>query len=178
MPPIINPDGDKWVRIFLNEGYMKYEAGQGGRPFFACPSYGDDTPYEKNWSLDACTYGIQYDVDGNTDMCWNIFKPKVLVENANNPQWINVSGQRSPSEFIIFADTASLGISSEQQWYYFIRAESNTAAKKLLHLRHSNKANCVFADGHAEGIDKQKAVELDVTHYKTQKGCNEIGEYY
>ena len=57
-------------------------------------------------------------------------------------------------------------------------AFSNSAPCKLLHLRHSNRANSVFADGHAEGIKGDRAAELGYPKYKTQKGCNEIGVYY
>lgn len=179
LPPYINSASRTWVRIMTDNGYMKYfKAGQGGRPYFCCPSYGDDSLYEIQWQVEQFTYGITHDVDGNADMCWNIFKPKVVIKNANNPQWINASDKHSPSAFIMFADTGRLGMASKMQWYYFTEAFSNSAPCKLLHLRHSNRANSVFADGHAEGIDGQKAAEASYSHYKTQKGCNEIGEYY
>jgi prepilin-type N-terminal cleavage/methylation domain-containing protein/prepilin-type processing-associated H-X9-DG protein len=180
LTPYINSAGKTWIVTLTDNGYLrKYTAGQGGRPFFTCPVYGDNSLYSVSQSqVEQLTYGLSSDVDGNADMCWNIFAPKVMIKNATDPQWINRSGQYSASEFIMFADTGRLGMASNIQWYYFTGASSNSAPCKLLHLRHSNRANSVFADGHANGIRKDRAVELGYHRYKTQKGCNEIGEYY
>jgi prepilin-type N-terminal cleavage/methylation domain-containing protein/prepilin-type processing-associated H-X9-DG protein len=179
LTPYVNSAGKTWIVILTDNGYLRsYTAGQGGRPFFTCPVYGDNSLYDVQSQVEQLTYGLSSDVDGNAGMSWNIFAPKVVIKNAENPQWINRSGQYSASEFLMFADSARLGMASNVQWFSFTDAASNTAANKLLHLRHSNQANCIFADGHVDGILGERAVELGYPHYKTQKGCNEIGEYY
>jgi len=179
IPPRINSASRTWVRILTDNSYMNYyTAGQGGRPFWACPSYGDDSLYDSQSQVEQLTYGMATQVSFNTGSCWKILGSKVVVVNCLTPQWITRSGKYNPSEFLMFADTARLGMESNIQWYYFTEAFSNSAPCKLLHLRHSNRANSVFADGHAEGIKGDRAAELGYPKYKTQKGCNEIGVYY
>jgi len=178
VPPRKNLAGKTWTRILTDNGYMKYyKAGQGGRPFFTCPSYGSDSYYEIQSQVEEVTYGMGIDLDMDYSACWRIVSPKVIIVNESTPQWIGRNNKYSPSEFLLFADSARLGMTFQFQWYY-INERSNSAACKVLHLRHSNKANSVFADGHAESIEGGRAVVLGYPHYKTQKGCNEIGIYY
>lgn len=178
IPPYLNNANKTWIRIMTDNAYMPYyKANQGGRPFFSCPSYGPDSYYTQQHRVEQLTYGMGIDINMEIEGCWKITTPKVRVKNVAHPEWVERSDNYSQSEFMMFADSARLGMATNGQWYYFWNRTTKDA-DKVLHLRHSNKANTVFADGHVEGVDKTLAAKSGYFNYKTQKGCDETGNYY
>ena len=68
--------------------------------------------------------------------------------SANPPGW-RLAPILSPTTRVIAADSRERSAAMQ---CYFIRPTSNGAAQKT-HLRHANKANTLFADGHVSGAD-------------------------
>ena len=115
------------------------------------------------------------------DSCWKIDSGKVkyYYHDAFYTSFIAARGKNlyNPSEFILIGDSAQLG--GMQQWYYANASYgSYTATSKLIHTRHSNKANALFADGHVLPCGPAELIGNGITSYKTQIGSNQNGMFY
>jgi prepilin-type processing-associated H-X9-DG protein/prepilin-type N-terminal cleavage/methylation domain-containing protein len=110
---------------------------------FLCPTY---KPFQwQNW---INVYGIRRDPPTNcTSGPGKIFFRVACVEN--------------PSEYLHLADTTSQsqgGYTARQ--YYFFRVASPL---RMIHARHSRRANGLFLDGHVEACDRPRLEGLGMT---------------
>jgi len=130
-----------WNRNLATCGYLKYEdASQKFDAFMYCPSafpmtrdrvtYFEQTYGMKQWKSSNVS-NLEFDT------------PKKLTQLSNF------------SEFFLIGDSYHTSLNSQ---YEAIGQGSNGSTKKV-HLRHSGKANMVFADGHAAPIDAATVIE-------------------
>lgn len=121
----------------------------------ACPSF---PPYGIFSYLH--TYGMRCPFNATTNFL-NIFTTPISsdYDGTFNSNW-----KTSPSKCIIVADTAeSSGSVAYTQNYGFQTHTSNVVPK--IHLRHSGKANSLFADGHVIGCNENDLADCGIIHY-------------
>ena len=167
-----------WPKILMDGGYAPIPTPSSFKPcIFICPSYPPrvyDYPYTNHNTFG--TYGMPVDEVMDGGACFRIFKdPVVIVNDPTFPEWNARSGVYSPANFLLLADSSRLGTSAQGA---FIVDRTDTASNYVLHLRHFDTANGLFADGHVESIGPGKAAECGFSHYKTQEGCDEEGIFY
>ncbi len=176
LAPSYATSGTRFWTTILVQGAYTTKVNYNKPNIFACPSakYNGDTSNPGSW-----TYGMNlFSDNANNGMCWKIFRNKVLVVNAVSPQFIPESNKYAPSDFILVGDSSVLGMAySNLQWYYMIN-DASAATSRSLHMRHNDRANILFADGHTSPIDRKRALDCGYVHYKTQKGSNENGVFF
>ena len=84
---------------------------------------------------------------------------------ADSDYWFSNKKLINPSSTVILGDSIQKYIKGDlsywRQGYYFIDAAPSKDAHYTLHLRHSNGANCGFADGHAQRLEAARISQLD-----------------
>ena len=110
---------------------------------FVCPAY---KPFTfASW---VNIYGIRLDAPTN---CTSGPK-RIYFKTDCVPQ---------PSEYLHFADTTSQAQGGYTAWqYYFFRVSSPL---RMVHTRHSRRANGWFLDGHVEACGPQRLESLGIT---------------
>lgn len=115
---------------------------------FQCPSY---RPVEfQDWKL---TYGIRRDppISYLFGVATNwILRPELVIDQVDHP-----------SDYLHVADTTSQAQNgwTARQYYRFNAA----GPVKNVHARHSGRANGLFLDGHAEGLNRRQLEDLGIT---------------
>jgi prepilin-type processing-associated H-X9-DG protein len=108
---------------------------------------------------------------------WNIAAAKPVYSGP--PQYAGYNafnGARSAAALIIYTDSGRLGSAYQT---YRVRPEfSSGSGDRVMHLRHTGKANAVFADGHAESCSRTAAESYGFKHYMLMSGCDETGAVY
>jgi prepilin-type processing-associated H-X9-DG protein/prepilin-type N-terminal cleavage/methylation domain-containing protein len=176
-PPIAtNSSGYFWPDSLKENNYIPNVsinfADYGKHTFLNCPGYDvGGTP--------GCQYyGMLSDAGAaGADGCWRIFDKTVTYLHNGAVVAVPRGGVYTPSRFILIGDSAGMG--SDIQWYsvspyYF----SYSASSKVIHARHSRKANALFADGHIEPCGRDELVAGGITGFKTQDGCSQDGARY
>jgi len=173
-PPIATSASVLWPNFLKEGGYIpNTPVVYGKSTFLNCPSY----PVA-GAGLGPQYYGMLTDGgSAGVSGCWKIFYSKVNYHYNGSVAVVPRGGLYSPSQFIFIGDSASLG--SEVQWYWANPSYiSYTSASKLIHTRHMNKADALFADGHVDGNGRTELIKNGITGFKTQSGCNQDGNYY
>jgi prepilin-type processing-associated H-X9-DG protein/prepilin-type N-terminal cleavage/methylation domain-containing protein len=169
-------DGTRiWSNILIEGSYMP-NINFNKPNVFVCPSARYILQGYNNSG--GWIYGLNTPLNNNYGMCWKIFRDKVLIVNANSTQWTYESNRFAPSEFILMGDSAILSLSYDNLQWYWMANSSSSAESRTLHMRHRERANILFADGHAAPTDGRRAAELMFPHYKKQNGSNENGEFF
>jgi prepilin-type processing-associated H-X9-DG protein/prepilin-type N-terminal cleavage/methylation domain-containing protein len=81
-----------------------------------------------------------------------VYKAGIVISGTPRGTWINTQKTKHASEFIMLGDTvdknniqfSSLYIKS---WNYF------------MHMRHNNRSNLAYVDGHVSSVDSNQAIE-------------------
>lgn len=173
-PTLVSGASYIWADSLKEGGYIPNKPLQPGQhTVLNCPSYPVVPPGIGNQYYGMVTAGGSVSGAG----CWNIFGRKIkYFVNGAFPAVLR-GNKYSPSEFILIGDSARLG--SETQWYYASPfAWAYSAATKLIHTRHMNKANALFADGHVDGCGRSELIDNGIKGFKTQAGCNQDGDYF
>ncbi len=131
--PAVADSVGAWAKILYLNGYIPH-----GSNTYVCPSY---PPYRAGSS--AQTYGRRSATAGNLGYC------RITAHHVLGIAIAYTSGTQTPSEFIFMGD--SKHENQDVQQYYLT---NNT-----VHIRHSGRANILFADGHVESLDKAGLVE-------------------
>ena len=125
---------------------------------FRCPAYPPHvfTNYFTNW---YCTYGIWSD-------------PPDTVTAGDMKEDLVVSTIQNPVNYLHLADTTSRGRNGwgAVQYYTF-----RTNSQMEVHARHNAAADGWFFDGHAEGMQRPRLEQLNVT---ALFGADTIPGYY
>ncbi len=125
-----HPDRLSWTEMLVDQELLPAPVS-GETTTLLCPCL---QPF--GWYQRARSYGI-----------WtNSYKPyKILSNNVRLADSSTSFG--FPSEFFYIGDT--INTDSNEQWYQFSHCTTNIA----LHLRHSRRANLLFADAHVLALD-------------------------
>jgi prepilin-type processing-associated H-X9-DG protein len=131
-----------WNAAFYNNGYLPIpEAGK--QYILVCPSHFTSINENKGtWTSGGRSYGMRY-YWGRT------FK---ILGQVNDSKGVN---RGNPARFILFADSNHATDAIDYQWYIF---QSYTAGHTV-HLRHLNRCNVLFADGHTDSLSDQQLTE-------------------
>jgi prepilin-type N-terminal cleavage/methylation domain-containing protein/prepilin-type processing-associated H-X9-DG protein len=166
-----------WGQYLADGNYIPSKTVKTGQyTVLNCPDYPVST------SPGAQYYGMLADENIPAyDSCWKIDSGKVryYYHDTFYTDFIAARGKNlyNPSEFILIGDSARLG--GTDQWYCVNASYSSYAASnKLIHTRHSNKANALFADGHVLPCGPAELIGNGITGYKTQIGSNQNGMFY
>ncbi|MHC4872129.1 MAG: prepilin-type N-terminal cleavage/methylation domain-containing protein [Planctomycetota bacterium] len=131
-----------WYNVLKNEKYLP-ENPQG---LIKCPSYSTDS------ILSGRFYGMR--ASGSNYNCYyQIDRGKVSYKYGSN---IYSTGYSS-SNYIIFAD--SLRDDKMTQWYIISDSKAPSRITYDIHTRHNEKANAVFADGHANSLFNEEVID-------------------
>ncbi len=177
-PPFsINSETYFWGQLLADGDYLPSKTVKIGQyTVLNCPDYPVLTDPGTQY------YGMLADENmPSYNSCWNIDSGKVryYYHDTFYTGFIAARGKNlyNPSEFILIGDSARLG--GTAQWYCANASYgSYTASSKLIHTRHSNKANALFADGHVLPCGSAELIGNGITGYKTQIGSNQNGMFY
>jgi len=174
-PPVSTTATYFWAQFLIDGNYLPVNTVKlGQHTVLNCPSYevAGTTP-------GAQYYGMLNDAGAVGNGSWKIEDNKVRYCFNDSFPGVPRTNLYTPSEFILIGDSARLGMGSENQWYsvspYYA---SYSATCKLIHTRHSNRANALFADGHALPCIREELISNGITGFKTQIGSNQNGMFY
>ncbi|OGV35180.1 MAG: hypothetical protein A2020_11610 [Lentisphaerae bacterium GWF2_45_14] len=141
-----------WTTLITELGYCKPQT-VGEPSILVCPSFSPNGTYSK-WYR---TYGLR-SIGANEYI--NIYRSPVYFKTAAlyTPPW---SVNLSPSQASILGDTANTADSPISQCYWFSVQQASVA----LHVRHTNKVNLYFVDGHAAGESAPNLGPLFIKYY-------------
>ena len=146
----LKPDGtalySQWYRRLGRGGYVDKSNKYGDSDIFYCPSYppvaaSDDT-VENPLDVEH-RYGMRSWVPKGGGWALNDEKRLLPLNSIENP-----------ADFFLVADSA---LTTEQVQGYFITQGS---ASWRVHVRHNQRANAVFADGHVAAMDRAYFAKL------------------
>jgi prepilin-type processing-associated H-X9-DG protein len=129
-----------WCYRLGRGGYISKSDTNGNSPVFACPlipKKGTGSMPEEN------KYGMR------------VWAPDNTQPSIEEDRLLPLSAIETPSDFFLVAD--SINNSTNIQWYC-LTPDGSTV--KGIHLRHNNKANAVFADGHVAAKDRDYFAQL------------------
>ena len=146
----------RWISGFNKLGYLpNYEVA-------VCPS---QAPYV--YESDYRTYGLRYQVDDLPD---NV----EVLKNGTTKQsgYISFKHIKFPTKFLYILDSIYGGtaVNAKEKQYYIIDFNSTVYS---IHLRHNDRANVLFADGHVAPRIGQEIVK-DAEHEFTT-GSDTLG---
>lgn len=140
--PHVTPQFESWATVLSTNSTLT------ARDVFVCPSYKPNV--FQDWRL---VYGIRRDppttyLAGNM-VNW-LTRPELVIDKVENP-----------SDYLHVVDTTSQAQDgwTARQYYKFNAA----GPVKNVHARHSGRANGLFLDGHAEGLNRRRLEELGIT---------------
>jgi prepilin-type N-terminal cleavage/methylation domain-containing protein len=158
----------EWARGLMRAGYVTGPrlglADSSASTIFVCPS-------EKPFGVYAATnhtYGMRQ-IASHT--AFKINATPILYGLVNNSNKCYQTGTYSlwkiPSK-VWFVTDSRKSLAAEEQWYFVERAGDATA--KLIHTRHSNKANLLNVDLHVDSKSGDELKQVQVGNYYTQEG--------
>jgi prepilin-type N-terminal cleavage/methylation domain-containing protein/prepilin-type processing-associated H-X9-DG protein len=158
--------GTQWARLIM---YFKYAPSTPNAipdanysTFFVCPSM---APWGK-YSNASYTYGMRRVGTYQTAFKISASPVKYALFSGNNIyKYGSYSTWKNPSYVWFIADSKG-SLTSVNQWYYVDITGSTTS--KLIHTRHGNKGNLLFADLHVSSKDGNELKEMGCNYY-TQK---------
>jgi prepilin-type processing-associated H-X9-DG protein/prepilin-type N-terminal cleavage/methylation domain-containing protein len=164
-----------WANTLKDGKYISVKKQQAGEhTVLNCPAY------HVGFAVGNQYYGMLTTAGAASNVgSWNIFAPKVKYFTGNTLPYISRANVYSPSEFILIGDSTRLGNSNNQQWYWaHPYYASYAAACKLIHARHMNKANALFADGHVIPCGRGELINNGITGFNMESGCNQDGVFF
>lgn len=138
--------GQIWSRQLMDKGYLNQKEGL---KVLRCP-YGKTQypPFQgTTWYWES--YGMQ------------MYREELIWTDKNGPigssRWTTLYPSRvsNPSNYLLLADSAASDTGCQS-----LRISKLFQSKSCLSLRHQNKANGFFLDGHMEQLDENRATEL------------------
>lgn len=140
-----------WAGLLVHLEYLNDDA-KGVR----CPSY---PPYESE--LYFGTFGINFWSKTGDNNDSNVIHNKL---NANSV-FIDHYKIATPTEFVFLVDSTNIGGDSQAHW-----AQSKSNSTAGAHVRHGNKANTLFADGHAKAVSHFELIKFGFQYGRLEDG--------
>ncbi len=174
-PPITTPDERPWFQQLAEKRYLP-STGPNESSTFQCPD-SVSSP-----TIGTKSYGMVTDGDA-LHGGWKILFVEKVSWYRTHPTAYQGSMVRNnlytPSRFILVGDSAILGVEKNLQWYYVTPATNHySASTRLMHTRHGNKANVIFADGHGATVTGEELEANGIRSYKTSSGKAQNGISY
>jgi prepilin-type N-terminal cleavage/methylation domain-containing protein/prepilin-type processing-associated H-X9-DG protein len=158
-----NAQWHRWLTVYGYFGPNTEPAPTNKQSAFVCPAYPPDGVYsELNY-----TYGMRVSTLG----AWylKILGSPVIYSRESDGMKGTYSSWKNPAGIMFMADSRHQ--TNPHQAFYFIYNNTGEGYRRI-HTRHMGHANCIFADGHVEGINKENMIsyalsffdEYDVLH--------------
>lgn len=123
-----------------------------------CPSY---PPYEITGYNH--TFGINFwSHTGDNNETNDIHKK---AGSGNNSVFIDHYKIATPTEFVLLVDSTTIGGTKQAHW-----AQSKSNGTSGAHVRHGEKANTLFADGHAKAITHFELINFGFQYGRLEDG--------
>lgn len=132
-----------WGAIFYNNEFIPMPVV--GKPcILVCPTHFTGISINKGaWTKYGRSYGMRY-------------RPGYRAFRISN-EVKDITGDiyGTPSGFILFSDSNHSDANIDYQWYIFTTYQAGNP----VHLRHLDKCNALFADGHADSLNRQQLMD-------------------
>lgn len=158
-----------WESFYANDYNGNLCLGYGGGAGAYQPWFYNIAPYINNYDILLCP-------SEKPDKYTTVLNYQCYGMNRQETAF--ASGASTPGfgrDFIIFrqdkvdpgtiltADTVSLKLGTPVQWYYFRYNEA--LEQSAIAMRHSNRSNTAYMDGHAESVSPQTLLQKGIHYY-------------
>ena len=150
-----SPSRASWAGLLIAEGYL----GDNDRIVF-CPTF---PPYSYTGNVYNFTFGINYSSLHGASNSGGL-------GSTTNQQSGAITGfiyhQKidAPTEFVLISDSTTANGNKQSHW---LREGLGNAGP---HLRHSNKANTLYADGHAKAVSQGGLIKAGLINGRLSDG--------
>ena len=139
----------------------KYLVNKGD--YFTCPSQYATHKYATNSNWSYTCYGIRIQAPKNSESSYTNLETAGMCDNIGGNVIKSTVDDRTyqPSEYFIFADSileSAPPAKSSQTTVLFLQTEN----ERKIHMRHTKKANCWFADGSVRSQNMSDLVNIHV----------------
>ncbi|MDD7985022.1 prepilin-type N-terminal cleavage/methylation domain-containing protein [Lentisphaera marina] len=156
----LNAGGDWWPEAMYNHEYLPIN-----EDVMTCPSF----PYPGDWLNDWNHNKYQMTYGGSMDRKWDPREGVTFIQDDGiKGIYIKPSEVNSSSDFYLFADSVKVDNNGSSptngqlvQRFTFYWDDRDGANCKGIHIRHNNKGNVWFVDGHVEAAGVGRLTELD-----------------
>jgi prepilin-type processing-associated H-X9-DG protein/prepilin-type N-terminal cleavage/methylation domain-containing protein len=155
IPQYYNSATGFWTEVMMNNRYIK-ATNAGESTYLTCPSFEPFGKYKTRYY----TYGLRA-----IEACMDISKNKIVFDADGTyvPAWRK---EFSPSQASILGDSLAADLINQ-----FSNFNTHGAGGNYLHLRHSQNANMLYADGHVAPVGETNVNDNFIKYYRTQNTC-------
>ena len=145
-----------WSRVLADNGYLPNKDGKGIVNLVTCPSWRQNiTAWDQNQTYGVAANAGGFDVNNSTDLTK---APRLYIGGTTNTYFENpmiMSRMRQPSRAFVLGDSVYGSNTSIGNQQCLIQKYTTST----IHLRHSNRGNMAYADGH--GATKEQGGFVD-----------------
>jgi prepilin-type processing-associated H-X9-DG protein/prepilin-type N-terminal cleavage/methylation domain-containing protein len=145
-----------WSRVLADNGYLPNKDGKGIVNLVTCPSWRQNiTAWDQNKTYGVAANAGSFDINNSTDLSK---APRLYIGGTTNTYFENpmiLSSMRKPSRAFLLGDSVYGSNTSIGNQQCLIQKYTTST----IHLRHSNRANMAYADGH--GATKEQGAFVD-----------------
>lgn len=146
---------EMWAGEQVASGHIVAWPGEYGKPHVAvCPSWRNYYTVARqgfNYQYGGNVYGVTDDLSTHTNLFSGAYTSTIIPTPAERLRLGKI-----PSRWIRIGDSLWTGGVQNTQWGNVNRSTSG------LHLRHADKANCWFVDGHAKTLHGATLIQQDL----------------
>ena len=145
-----------WSRVLADNGYLPNKDGKGIVNLVTCPSWRQNiTAWDQNQTYGVAANAGGFDINNSTDLTK---APRLYIGGTSNTYFENpmiLSRMRQPSRAFVLGDSVYGSNTSIGNQQCLIQKYTTST----IHLRHSNRGNMAYADGH--GASKEQGAFVD-----------------
>ena len=141
-----------WSRVLADNGYLPNKDGKGIVNLVTCPSWRQNiTAWDQNKTYGVAANAGSFDINNSTDLTK---APRLYIGGTTNTYFENpmIFGRiKQPSRAFVIGDSvygSATDLTSRTQQCLIQKYNTST-----IHLRHSQRANMSYADGHGATKD-------------------------
>jgi len=156
IPCTYNTTTGGWIKVMMDGDYLK-KCVAGDSTSVTCPSFAPEGTFQDVYHA----YGLRENVtaDSLSSAYMNIATPNVMFtsDSTYSPK------EFSPSDASILGDSIDAPLLSQQATLSSISGGGN-----YLHMRHTNSANMLYADGHVSTVGVSNVKDNWIKYYRTK----------
>ena len=154
IPCTYNTTTGGWIQVMMDGDYLK-KCIAGDSTSVTCPSFAPEGTFKSVYFA----YGLREHGSGDY---MNIATPSVVFISDSNysPVW---KKEFSPSDASILGDSIDASLLLQQATLY-----STPTGGNYLHMRHTNSANMLYADGHVSTVGVSNVKDNWIKYYRTK----------